>query len=47
MQAIPAKRYTLFLQSRCEYGCGDHERSAFNQQERAVAGTHQRPGCLR
>ena len=25
MQAIPRIRYTLFLQSRCAYACGDHE----------------------
>jgi hypothetical protein len=25
------KRYALFLQSRCAYGCGNHERSAFGR----------------
>jgi hypothetical protein len=28
MQAIPRKRYALFLQPQCGYACGDHETSA-------------------
>jgi hypothetical protein len=26
---VRRKRYTLFLQSRCDYACRDHETSAF------------------
>jgi hypothetical protein len=39
MQVSSRRRYTLFLQSRCGYACGDHERSA-SGQKRTVAAVH-------
>jgi hypothetical protein len=43
---VGVKRYALFLQSRCAYACGNHERSAFGQK-RKLDGLNCRPQCRR
>jgi hypothetical protein len=36
LQAIPVKRYSLFLQSRCGYRSGDCRNACFRPQKRPV-----------